>query len=640
MTSWIEERAATLFFKTKEQLNQKEKERLLRLFIQEEVAKRWKTQRVVPAETFYVSMEYNFPKPFLEASQLLGIQEEVDQLSQILFGEEVHMEDVAPKLSFDALGDFAGQKIYSSAESEEGFLGYGLLMGEANHPWLLRRAESFEFPFDGENREVIPYDYPIVTNESVRFVRLWHVEPKENEKDVNTLYPSGGKGDVSFRLVQEMMLAKSVVRDIVRMDYKNSYKIVLFETHGIFVCTEILKQGLERGLSLEEGIRFVQTHVELISTSTSDDVFTRYRKKEFVSLFPNTFVLLGKIDAKRTGSSIVKEDWIYPYLLVGKLGIPTLVSSDSQKKQIIEKLQLEDSSHIQLTAPSFPLRPLKDASSHHKGKNKNKKELFDWKLKKKKEFIHQFGDDSMNPYGIMIAQIANFHENNRILMTLLAIAALHRALRENPHVDIPPMTFVISGLAHKEYWMAQEVQELTRAYAKWLARDNVTKDVLRIIYCNEKDADIERQCIKAADIYQNLQHPKSQSANYYARFAIFHGAGMISAENEFVRQSHQYLGDASPTFFPEETNREEALSLLRFLEEHHSDLHYDIRTVKKLLLQYQDGFSVLGSFSAYKNALFKLIRTYQEGEEWNERRLQGRIRLIDALKNQEVTHEQ
>lgn len=638
--TWLQNKAATFYFKEINALDDDERFHLYSEYIKEKVGAAWKKRHQSERRQVFISMEYNLPKPHHEAVHALGLEDDIAYLRELIpMSTEKSNHDFAPKIAFGTLGDFSAQRLYSAAEDELTAMGYGLLLDPKENPWYIKRAQTETIETGKGPITLTPFDYPIVTENNVAFLRLWFAEDKGLWK--HRLYPATiGKKGIQGQLLQEYALGEATARDILREDSDFSMTDVwIHETHGVYFLVALYEALRTRGLSHEKIVEKIKAQIRFTSIAIADEVFASYSVKDVQTLVPKALEAIKVLDQCIDNVHLIDGNRIFPYRLLQAFGVAIEVSTKHQKDVWLEKLgSASDQMHaVYYHNPPFPLRGLKEDNnpmtlSHQK---QNADAFAKWKARKKAEFLETLEHtQGIRPTSIFISQIASFHENNRILMPLLAIAKWHRDVRENPHVDFPAMTFFFSGTAHKDYWMAKEIQEFVRAYARWLEKDHVTHERLRIVYLDQKELDTERELLKASDIYQYLRHPKHQSASNATRLAIYHGAQVLAAEHDFIASIQNTLGQTGPHFFKESSAPKEAKDILSFLKAHENDLQYSVEKIEALIEQYQDSFSVLGSFSSYEQALHALTTDYWNGKQWEKNRFVARTQLVQFLRQQ------
>ncbi|MDD6308552.1 MAG: glycogen/starch/alpha-glucan phosphorylase [Clostridia bacterium] len=133
--------------------------------------------------------------------------------------------------------------------------------------------------------------------------------------------------------------------------------------------------------------------------------------------------------------------------------------------------------------------------------------LRDIKLKKKialRDYISKANGINIDENSIYDIQIKRLHEYKRQLLNALQILHLYRQLKENPHLEIPPRTFLFAAKASSGYFMAKQIIRLIVAISNTINADPAVRDRLKVVFIEDYKVSLAEIIIPAADISEQI----------------------------------------------------------------------------------------------------------------------------------------
>lgn len=105
---------------------------------------------------------------------------------------------------------------------------------------------------------------------------------------------------------------------------------------------------------------------------------------------------------------------------------------------------------------------------------------------------------SIDPQSLFDVHVKRIHEYKRQHLKLLHIIGLYVLLKQDPHLDITPRTFIFGGKAAPGYYMAKLIIRLILAVGEVINRDPAVKDYIKIAFIPNFDVGIGQRVYPAA----------------------------------------------------------------------------------------------------------------------------------------------
>ena len=120
----------------------------------------------------------------------------------------------------------------------------------------------------------------------------------------------------------------------------------------------------------------------------------------------------------------------------------------------------------------------------------------DWLMSQSGEWI--------DPETIFDTHIKRIHEYKRQLMNVLRIVVAYNRIRTNPHIVIPPRTFLFAGKAAPAYNLAKLIIKLISSVAATIGRDPEMPGRLKVVFIPDYSVSIAERLIPATDISNQI----------------------------------------------------------------------------------------------------------------------------------------
>lgn len=120
------------------------------------------------------------------------------------------------------------------------------------------------------------------------------------------------------------------------------------------------------------------------------------------------------------------------------------------------------------------------------------------------KFIETNSNVSIDPYSIFDVQVKRLHEYKRQHLNALNILATYQWLRENPHANFTPKTYIFSAKAAPGYYFAKQIIRFIVELGHVINNDPIVKDKLKIIYLEDYRVTIAELLMPASEISEQI----------------------------------------------------------------------------------------------------------------------------------------
>ena len=147
---------------------------------------------------------------------------------------------------------------------------------------------------------------------------------------------------------------------------------------------------------------------------------------------------------------------------------------------------------------------------------------------------------SLDENSVFDTQVKRMHEYKRQLLNVLKIIALYDEIKNNPHADVRPTTFIFGGKAASGYYMAKSIIKLIWSLGEEIARDPVARDILRVIYIEEYNVSEAELLMPATDISEQISLAGKEASGTGCMKFMINGAltlGTLDGANVEIRDA-------------------------------------------------------------------------------------------------------
>lgn len=270
------------------------------------------------------------------------------------------------------------------------------------------------------------------------------------------------------------------------------------------------------------------------------------------------------------------------------------------------------------------------------------KELSQIKFNNKKrlaDYIWKSQGIKINPYSIFDIQVKRIHEYKRQLLNILHIMYLYAELKDNPHKDVVPRTFIFGGKAAPGYYLAKEIIKLIVTVGHTINSDITIKDKLKVIFIENYNVSKAKILIPAANISQQISTASKEASGTSNMKFMMNGAITLATLDGANVEIHKEVGEDNIIIFglrsqdvhdyesgkknyrPREiyeNNPKLKRVVDQLIDKSKLTKYEDFRAIYDTLLEYKDRYFILKDFEEYRLAHEKIDRIYRDEILFNQ----------------------
>jgi len=254
------------------------------------------------------------------------------------------------------------------------------------------------------------------------------------------------------------------------------------------------------------------------------------------------------------------------------------------------------------------------------------------------EIIRERQGIVIDPESIFDVQVKRMHAYKRQLLNVFHIMDLYNRLRENPHLDIHPRTFIFGAKAAPGYHWAKSVIKLINTLAGLVNNDPRVGNKLKVVFMENYRVTLAERIIPAADVSEQISTASKEASGTGNMKFMMNGAvtlGTLDGANVEIKQEvgpdnififgltaeevthyYQYGGYRAWDLYQGDTRLKTVLNQL--INGFFSSSVDESNTIYDSLIGQNDEYFVLRDFSAYCDAQARVDRAYRNASKWQE----------------------
>src|SRR5215831_9725477 len=119
-------------------------------------------------------------------------------------------------------------------------------------------------------------------------------------------------------------------------------------------------------------------------------------------------------------------------------------------------------------------------------------------------YVHEKLGTLLDPSSLFDIQVKRIHEYKRQHLNVLHIVYLYFRLKRDPHLSIPPRTFIFGGKAAPGYFMAKLIIKLINSVADVVNNDPAVNDRLKVVFLPDYNVTLGQRVYPAADLSEQI----------------------------------------------------------------------------------------------------------------------------------------
>ncbi|OIJ15288.1 glycogen phosphorylase [Anaerobacillus arseniciselenatis] len=245
----------------------------------------------------------------------------------------------------------------------------------------------------------------------------------------------------------------------------------------------------------------------------------------------------------------------------------------------------------------------------------------------------------IDEHSIFDVQVKRLHAYKRQLLNVFHIMHLYNRLRENPHLDIVPRTFIFGAKAAPSYYFAKKIIKLINTVANVVNNDPTINNKIKVIFLENYNVSLAEKIIPAADVSEQISTASKEASGTGNMKFMMNGALTLGTLDGANVEIHEHVGDDNIFIFG--LSSEEVLNLYSYggysarqmyncneriktvldqlLEGFFGHTDVEFKDIYYQILQNNDEYFVLKDFDSYTKAQEHVDLAYRNENSWYEK---------------------
>jgi starch phosphorylase len=155
------------------------------------------------------------------------------------------------------------------------------------------------------------------------------------------------------------------------------------------------------------------------------------------------------------------------------------------------------------------------------------------------DYVRRVTGIALDPDTLFDVQVKRIHEYKRQHLNVLHIVARYHRLRTDPHLDLPPRTFIFGGKTAPGYYMAKLMIRLVTAVADVVNRDPVVNGRMRVVFVPNFNVRTGQALYAAAELSEQISTAGKEASGTGNMKFMMNGAltiGTLDGANIEIRE--------------------------------------------------------------------------------------------------------
>lgn len=564
---------------------------------------------------YVLSFEYSLGENLYKNLIKLNLLNEVKNIlkKHNIDFEAINQQDLEFALGFGDLGEISSYLVSALTNHHNNVYAYGLRYRKGmlkqeiingkqiekpddwkvnKNPWEHEKGFSHDIAFSDYSVKAIPYDIPIVSNDSnsVNTLRLWKSFSKTDinfddfskgeiynaYNDINRansivefLYPSEGNlSGKKLRLTQEIFFASACIQDILKKfkKYMSSdfykiheyIKIQINDIHPAFAQIFFIYYLTKKyNIEFEKAISISKKTFVYMQLSILPEAFEAWDVSLLNEVCPYLMETIYELDRYVKDELTEKKILDTKPLLViheGKVDMNNILYFISKniftivedhiflmQNNYLKNLFFVYNSKLEFIQINYDsLQYLKESVQRENNPNFNYldtsiEKFYNLKKENKIKLLDRLEIDKklINIESPFVMHLDIFHENKRQILSALGVALMYFRLKKNPNLDIPQRTYIFGGKSYPNYYIAKETITFINALSKLINNDLYIKDKLKVLFIKNYNMTESTYAIPACDINQKLELLNMNTSHITLYKSILSGSNVLESVSSY-----------------------------------------------------------------------------------------------------------
>ncbi len=164
-------------------------------------------------------------------------------------------------------------------------------------------------------------------------------------------------------------------------------------------------------------------------------------------------------------------------------------------------------------------------------------------------WLKRSGGPNIEPDTIFDCQIKRIHEYKRQLLNILHVIALYNRVRDDPHLAIPPRTFLFAGKAAPAYRFAKLIIKLVNAVGEAVNADPAARGLIRVHFLPEYSVSLAERLIPASDVSEQISTAGFEASGTGNMKFMMNGALTIGTRDGATIEMAEQAGEENMFLF-------------------------------------------------------------------------------------------
>lgn len=155
----------------------------------------------------------------------------------------------------------------------------------------------------------------------------------------------------------------------------------------------------------------------------------------------------------------------------------------------------------------------------------------------------------INPESRFDVHIKRIHEYKRQLLNILRVIHIYNTLKANPELDVVPQTFIFSGKAASNYYMAKRIIKLINQVAADIEMDKRISKIIKVVFVENFSVTVSENLLPAIDVSQQISLAGWEASGTGNMKAVMNGALMMCTYDGANAEIARHCGSGGEFMF-------------------------------------------------------------------------------------------